>query len=458
MSMLANSGRTSLEEDVNEGKGKSLSPTDHGSPPATVSSSLEPSPVKVEPDAGLKNAPPDEKVQEASPEEANPKPKKPKLWKKYAIHQPNGSLPQNFPEEDLDAELFGDGEPTIMDTGATSSEVPADSAAPPPEVSEPVPEPVEPVPEPTDAGQSEKPGGVDAPLSEGNAMVSADMDAPPSDAVVTNEFLDMCKPVTSSEDPVKESQQDLFMSAGLIVPGIALKKFKLAALEDPNRGGCFVGAAGVADVTMYKVARPKVTGLCLGDFTSDPVAFWQWAVRHLGTKPVGALFLYDAFSLSIDDAAGLGFSTFFFHFFHVSALSMLVGIGHIRFPGLGQHPYGSEIVGQRLEGLYHFYRATPWTIWKQLRQRQSAVVLARWWGTWRYWRCKIHIKWQVGSFDRWFAEHLRFSQKTFAGRLEENEWRQNGRNLGEEKDHMSKLADHSVFSYKYRFIYRSYSL
>ena len=167
------------------------------------------------------------------------------------------------------------------------------------------------VSEPLDAGNpadgSDGHGaGSGAAASSASVGGPANMDVPPSAPDVTNNFLQMCEVnINPSEDPAPEPQKTMFFKAGLIVPGIALKKFKLAALEDQSRSQSFAGALGEGEITMYKTQRPKLTGLCMGDFTSDPAAFWHWVRHHLREKPVAAVLIFDGFSLTMEDAPWL---------------------------------------------------------------------------------------------------------------------------------------------------------
>lgn len=117
---------------------------------------------------------------------------------------------------------------------------------------------------------------------------------------VTNNFLPMLD--KKKKDPAlsAETQKDMFKNADILVPGIALKKFALA-LSEGNVFSTHMAALGVENTTMYKLAKPKLCGICIGDFKTNPDLFWATTMSHLGAKPIAAIFVHLQAGISIAD-------------------------------------------------------------------------------------------------------------------------------------------------------------
>ena len=312
-SKLASSGDAELQEDQKNKVGKNNA-SDPDSPPATVDGSLE-----LNENTPLEPVP--SPIENVSSKKEQKGQKKSPLWKQFAIDGPDPSLLMPDQEaEDQDPFGTSDSQLTNMDTEMPPNhdhveEQDEGPPLPPPHAEPdtqaerpPLPPPhAEPdtqaeQPQPADAGEPNHPeaGSHTAAPSSSNGMVPASVDAQKD---VTGQFLDFDQAMAVANlEPVSESQKEIFMGAKLIVPGIALKKFKLALVDGQERSSCFLGVMGVGDMTMYKTTRPKLTGLVVGDFLTDPKEFWQWVQEHLCDKPVGALFVFDRFRLPIQDA------------------------------------------------------------------------------------------------------------------------------------------------------------
>lgn len=143
-------------------------------------------------------------------------------------------------------------------------------------------------------GDALVPANTDSAAAFGQGDASENVD-------VTKSFLKMYQPKIQVGEQPKETQKDVFMQADLIVPGIALKKFKMALVDSPNRSTCYVAALGVEEMTQYKVQRPKLCGMCMGDHQSTPDSFWQATQRHLRDKPLAALIVFEDFQGQMQD-------------------------------------------------------------------------------------------------------------------------------------------------------------
>ncbi|CAK9114700.1 unnamed protein product [Durusdinium trenchii] len=103
------------------------------------------------------------------------------------------------------------------------------------------------------------------------------------------------------QDAAAAVQSDLrpnkvrFLDAKLIIPAISLKKMKQALNGNNGNAARYVAALGIEDVRMYKIYRPRLSAMCMGDFLTDVDGFWQHASRQLQDKKAGALYLFDQF-------------------------------------------------------------------------------------------------------------------------------------------------------------------
>ncbi len=109
--------------------------------------------------------------------------------------------------------------------------------------------------------------------------------------------------VSAEKTTSKKDTKTCYMKAELIIPGIALKKFKQTLVEQPTRAGGYFAALAVAEVTMYKVKKPRLVAMCAGDVLADPQRFWNRAATHMGLHPLKALILFDGFKGDLDTVA-----------------------------------------------------------------------------------------------------------------------------------------------------------
>lgn len=86
-----------------------------------------------------------------------------------------------------------------------------------------------------------------------------------------------------TKDPLEPGGQELFKEADLVVPGIALKKMK-QAMSQASEGdmNSYIALLGLGSVKAYRVERPTVHKMILGNMNKYGEEFWKRATQHLG--------------------------------------------------------------------------------------------------------------------------------------------------------------------------------
>ena len=102
------------------------------------------------------------------------------------------------------------------------------------------------------------------------------------------------------------SAHDRFMHCDLVVPAVALNKFKqvetLPDTAEKKRLENYVGVLGEDACRMYKKSRPRLCCLMMGDYFEDETLFWKHASIQLKNNPVGGIFTFDTFAGDISQA------------------------------------------------------------------------------------------------------------------------------------------------------------
>eukprot|EP00435_Cladocopium_sp_Y103_P039028 s3536_g10.t1 len=96
------------------------------------------------------------------------------------------------------------------------------------------------------------------------------------------------------------TQKDRFFKSNFLIPGIALKKFAMAAQVDGVNTSDYMAVMGSHLITMYKRKKLAAQGLVMGPFSTDPQYFWQKATKHLRCKTCAAIVLFDTFNGSVE--------------------------------------------------------------------------------------------------------------------------------------------------------------
>ncbi len=157
-----------------------------------------------------------------------------------------------------------------------------------------------------------EPVAAEAP-SEGTELVSAGTGSapgpgvPPADPptiaqenqeVVPLDVTNLYAP-TAGQEPGEQdiSAKDRFSRAELIVPGIALKKFKQCLEDEEQSVAPFVAILGVSQLKRYKIQRPMLQNMLMGN-TESHATIWEHVSKHMKDLSVGAIFT--AFNSSWD--------------------------------------------------------------------------------------------------------------------------------------------------------------
>ena len=88
--------------------------------------------------------------------------------------------------------------------------------------------------------------------------------------------------------------KDRFMKCDLVVPSVALNKFKqTSSTEIPFTK--YVGILGKDKCRMYKTDKDRLCCLMMGDLISDPNDFWVHASIQLKNNFVGGVIVFDTY-------------------------------------------------------------------------------------------------------------------------------------------------------------------
>ena len=116
---------------------------------------------------------------------------------------------------------------------------------------------------------------------------------------ITKNFLE--EPQGDHKD--EASTKDMFISAELIVPGIALKKFKMyLASENHDSADSKFAMLGVGEIRKYRTERKCLQGMVLADMTKMAEETWRTAAKHLENKGLIAIFVASGSEVSLSNA------------------------------------------------------------------------------------------------------------------------------------------------------------
>ena len=122
---------------------------------------------------------------------------------------------------------------------------------------------------------------------------------PPGSSVVEDPNQDITNQFTKEATEKKKSEKgpapkERFFACDLVIPAIALKKFKILESSDgvlPNN----VGVLGQDECQMCKTKKARLCTLMFGDYFTDNDDFWAHAVLQCKNHRVGGVFLFDSF-------------------------------------------------------------------------------------------------------------------------------------------------------------------
>lgn len=100
-------------------------------------------------------------------------------------------------------------------------------------------------------------------------------------------------PIADFEKKSEPTQQERFMDADLICPGICLKKAKMAFEGTVVAPLNALGIVGRGTIKMYKIEKPCLESMVLGNAVDYQEQFWQEVSMQIGSRKVGAIICPD---------------------------------------------------------------------------------------------------------------------------------------------------------------------
>ena len=126
------------------------------------------------------------------------------------------------------------------------------------------------------------------PVSSSSTSEKSLLPAPSNPVASGEDLTQFYAPESQAAPESKVDLKELFLAADLVVPGIALKKFKQALSAAANAPDYF-GVMGLSTVKMYRKERPSVEKLAMADMSQHRDWFWAQAGKHLGGLEAGVL-------------------------------------------------------------------------------------------------------------------------------------------------------------------------
>lgn len=161
--------------------------------------------------------------------------------------------------------------------------------------------------EATDAGAPAADTSSGVIVEAASSSTSAPQDAVIQPQDITQSFFapgaDLVKCTQTSLGP----QKDRFLVSRLVVPGISLKKFHLAihqsqqSADATQKSTTHIAVLGAGVIKQYKISKPTLAGMVIGDASTSPEAFWNICTKHLQNTKIAAIFLSDNFTGTVED-------------------------------------------------------------------------------------------------------------------------------------------------------------
>ena len=175
---------------------------------------------------------------------------------------------------------------------------------------------------PTDGASGGGPTGAasgDSQPSAGKAPSSSDLGDDKSAGVsesagskterdynLTGWFVQLPPEIEESTDE-KNDAKTKFLEADVLVPGIALKKFKQALHDEMGEGNeinmeSFLGVTSIGDFKRYKKSRHVLQRMAMGDVEAMKDKFWNSVAAHMKDHSIAAIFKTSSSRISVQDA------------------------------------------------------------------------------------------------------------------------------------------------------------
>ena len=115
---------------------------------------------------------------------------------------------------------------------------------------------------------------------------------PPTDEDGAGDLAPGFVPLADTGEPSKTlTQKQLFMASDIVIPGIAIKKFKEAITETDADSTTWVGVMGEASTTMYKKTKRSVEAVFMGTPSNQAESFFKKLQEHLAGRKIAAVML-----------------------------------------------------------------------------------------------------------------------------------------------------------------------
>ena len=112
---------------------------------------------------------------------------------------------------------------------------------------------------------------------------------------VTEDFAHEDETAIVAMEKVEKNVKERFLDCTLAVPGIALKKMAMCLQADADRCKSYLGLMGLGSVKHYKVEKPVLQGLVVGNMETQSEQLWEMARKHFCGKTIGAVVSFDGF-------------------------------------------------------------------------------------------------------------------------------------------------------------------
>lgn len=143
---------------------------------------------------------------------------------------------------------------------------------------------------------------VPMPMSGSNGPASSNTEAAGQD--ISSSFIPLAEEETGQTTEL--SAKERFLNAGLLVPGIALKKFKMILDSCSGPTNHFIALLSSGDLVRYKSTRPVLQCMIMGDL-SQHTDFWDQFARHFKKQSVTAVLFPSTGEMTLPQAAVIDF-------------------------------------------------------------------------------------------------------------------------------------------------------
>ena len=214
-------------------------------------------------------------------------------------------------------------------------------------------------------GSSSTPSApAEAPAGAAHDGGGSIVEAPPvSNMAVGHDITQMTAPIMDDlPEECEESIQTRFLKAGVVVPGIALKKLKMVLEKDLRPNSTVIAILGLGHIKKYKKSRPVLQNMVVGDL--ENTSFWQKVAEHLKDKRIGAMMFPCTTPFTMEQVSRWLALVLLFSAFQILCLRTLTDALVVFILNLNLDP----LVKKGLSCIFWFYRCLsptpPLSYWK----------------------------------------------------------------------------------------------